>query len=683
MGFYKSISSGNGKSQPRKKETNIYKNTSSYKPASSYRPKAKTKSSYYTSSYKQSRKYTTRKSTYRQTASYRSSSKSSFARRNNNDNFDIKIKDVIICAGALGILVLWFILSLFWALIILSVSNNGIEEGLSFILGAIISTSLFFALFRLARKIKLSFKKNSKTETFVNPNSSSSIMTSNEQFKHAKTGTKRMNALDGSPVEFVVNSDAPSGSMRDVYFSPKKDYVVAFYNNKQNAQQRARLESIVGKYRHDIFDQIGGDYWKQLFCWPEKLVEWEGKLGIVVPTYAQNYFFQKDPKRIGCEKEGKLFASAKLLRFVAEEERGNFLNYIKICLKLSQAVRRMHAAGLAHSDLSYKNLLIDPSEGKACVINIVDGLVVPGYPLDILGTPDFVAPEAVITQSLPREKRVLPSQATDRHALAVLIYMFLLHRHPLRGGRFFGPDVDNEETLLMGSQPLYIEHPTDRSNRNMKREYGDDLDKYRPWIDLDNFSAAKITGPFLASLFERAFIDGLKDPMRRPLADEWERAIIKTIDRLQPCSNPSCPGKWYVFDGSKHPRCPFCGTEYEGLLPKLEFYSCRPGSTSFSSEDHQLMVFNGQSLNRWHVTNKVFPNEMLSPTDKERQAYFQQYNGRWMLVNEKLPSLFEILPDGTKVLKKPGEFIELNDGTKMLLSTEDGGRLVLAQMAGR
>ena len=498
------------------------------------------------------------------------------------------------------------------------------------------------------------------------------------------TGTKRINALDGSPVEFVVNSDAPSGAMKVVYFSPKKDYVVAFYKNKQNAQQRARLESITGEYRHDIFDQIGGDYWKQLFCWPENLVEWDGKLGIVVPTFPQNFFFKKDSKRIGLEKEGKWFASARLLRAVAEEERGNFLNYLRISLKLSQAVRRMHAAGLAHSDLSYKNVLIDPIEGKVCIINILDELVIPGYPLEILGTPDFIAPEVITTQSLPREKRVFPSPTTDRHALAVLIYMYLLHRHPLRGGRFFGSDVDNEELLLMGSQPLYIEHPTDRSNRNMKREYGqDNYSQYLPWVDLDHFSAQKICGPFLASLFERAFIDGLENPTHRPLADEWERAIIKTMDRLQPCSNPSCPGKWYVFDGSKRPRCPFCGTEYKGLLPKLEFYSCRPGSTSFSSEDYQLMVFNGQSLNKWHVTNKVFPNEMLSPADKVRQAYFQQYNGRWLLVNEKLPSLFEIFPDGTKVLKKPGEYIELNDGTKILLSTEEGGRLVLVQMAGR
>ena len=36
----------------------------------------------------------------------------------------------------------------------------------------------------------------------------------------------------------------------------------------------------------------------------------------------------------------------------------------------------MHAAGLCHSDLSYKNVLIDPEMGHACIID-VDGTVVP------------------------------------------------------------------------------------------------------------------------------------------------------------------------------------------------------------------------------------------------------------------------------------------------------------------
>ena len=485
-------------------------------------------------------------------------------------------------------------------------------------------------------------------------------------------------AKDGAKIEFVIKPDPPEGAMKYVFFSPQKDYVVAFFKKRQDARSMSRLESITGKYRSDIYDQIGGDFWKELFCWPERMVEWQGNTGIVVPAYAKHFFFQYDKNLMGEEKQGKWFASAKLLRNIDPQERGDFLSYLRISLNVARAVRRMHAAGLAHSDLSYKNVLIDPHGGNACIID-VDGLVVPGkYPPDVLGTPDFIAPEVLCD----RTNKVLPSQETDKHALAVLIYMYLLHRHPLQGGRFFGPDVDEEEEeeLRMGSQPLYIEHPTDHSNRNMKREYGRDYDKCRPWVDLDHFGAEKIAGPFLASLFMRAFTDGLKDPRKRPLANEWESALVKTADRLQPCSNPKCIGKWYVFDGSR--RCPFCGTAYKGLFPKLEFYSCKPGKTSFLSENYQLMVFDGQPLSKWHVNKKIFPNEKLSVADKARQGYFRLYNGKWFLVNEKLPSMYEIMPDGSKSQKKPGEYAVLEHGTRILLSTEEGGRLVVVQMTG-
>lgn len=496
-----------------------------------------------------------------------------------------------------------------------------------------------------------------------------------------KQDIKIAKSRSGKSFEFELTPNPPSGAMKFVYFSPKKDYVIGFFKDKQDARAIARLESITDRYRHDIFEQIGGDYWKNLYCWPEEIVEWEGKIGIVVPSYAQSFFFQYDKPRKGKEKQGKWFASAKLLRMISQEEKGNFLNYLRISLKIAQAVRRMHFAGLAHSDLSYKNVLIDPHGGNACIIDI-DGLVVPQkYPPDVLGTPDFIAPEVLCDKT----RKTLPSQKTDRHALAVLIYMYLLHRHPLRGGRFFGPDVEaeDEELLLMGKDPLYIEHPTDNRNRNMKREYGDDLSKFQPWVDLDKFSAAKIAGPFLAPLFEKAFIGGLQNPMLRPAAMDWELAIYKTCDRLLPCSNPACTGKWYVFDNSRHPRCPFCGTEYKGLVPKLEFYSCRAGSQGYKLDNHQLMVFNNQSLSRWHVMNNILPNEKITAEDRKRQAYFQFHNGTWLLVNERLTSLFEVLPDGSKVQKKAGEFIELKEGTKILLSTEEGGRLAIVQLAGK
>ncbi|MEZ9938312.1 lipopolysaccharide kinase InaA family protein, partial [Vibrio breoganii] len=145
----------------------------------------------------------------------------------------------------------------------------------------------------------------------------------------------------------------------------------------------------------------------------------------------------------------KWYSTAKnRFKFLAEPERGNWLNYIQVSLKIARAVRRMHAAGLAHSDLSYKNILIDPTSGNACIIDI-DGLVVPGkYPPDVVGTPDFIAPEVLATSHLDKtdNKRFLPSMHTDRHALAVLIYQYLLLRHPLRGDKIHSDDPAEDES---------------------------------------------------------------------------------------------------------------------------------------------------------------------------------------------------------------------------------------------
>lgn len=42
-----------------------------------------------------------------------------------------------------------------------------------------------------------------------------------------------------------------------------------------------------------------------------KMVEWNGKTGIIMPFYDKRFFFSSGPFK-GKEKEGKWFASAKL-----------------------------------------------------------------------------------------------------------------------------------------------------------------------------------------------------------------------------------------------------------------------------------------------------------------------------------------------------------------------------------
>lgn len=494
--------------------------------------------------------------------------------------------------------------------------------------------------------------------------------------------TYKVTASDGTEIEFV-DELIGQGGMKDVFFSPDKSYVVGFYRTPQDQNARERLENIVGKYRDGIYGKAGGEYWKDLFCWPTHIVEFHNRLGVVAPTYQSHFFFKygsvnNDVLGIkGNEKEGKWFASASNQnRFLDPRERGNWRNYLAICIKIARAVRRMHAAGLAHSDLSYKNVLVDPSGGNACIIDI-DSLVVPGkFPPDVVGTPDFIAPEVMSTSNLAKDDpdRKLPSISTDRHALAILIYMYLLYRHPLRGSKVHDLDPTKDEELSMGSKALFVEHPEDASNRIK-------LDQVRPselpWKNTEKIPFG-VCGPYLKDLFEKAFITGLHDPKKRPSAGDWEQALVKTNDLIQPCRNPRCDQKWYVFDNSTRPSCPFCGTPHKGQLPVLNLYSSR-GEGKFMPDNHRLMVYSNQYIYPWHVNRRVFPNERLTPEHKKPVGYFVYHQEKWVLVNQAIPDL-TVIEDGEKTEVPVGKMAELKEGTQMLLSREDGGRLIVVQM---
>jgi serine/threonine protein kinase len=496
--------------------------------------------------------------------------------------------------------------------------------------------------------------------------------------------TITVSSTKGKTYQFVDDGSPMQGGMKDVYFAPDKSYVVAFFRDHQDTNSKDRLDNIVNRFRESIFNQPGGEYWKNLFCWPYDLVEHNGKIGIIVPIYDSCFFFNKGFNNgaanlssiKGDEKQGKWFASARYRNksyklHLDDSELGDWWKYIRICLNVSRAVARMHAAGLAHSDLSYRNVLIDPVTGNASIIDI-DGLVVPGrFPPDVVGTPDFIAPEVLSTMKLDKRdpNRKLPSMLTDRHALAVMIYMYLLYRHPLKGGNYFGTgDSTEEDNLMMGSKALFIEHPTDRSNRPKLNQIDS---KELPWADVTKIPYT-VCGTYLKTLFDRAFIEGLHNPTKRPSAEEWKDALIKTFDLIQPCQNTSCEQKWFVFDNTSSPKCPFCNTPYNNQLPVLDLYYA-PTGTNYRLENHRIMVYSGQNLYLWHVNKNITPNERLTEEQKKPVGDFHFHNNKWILINRNLPDLMDVQ---TKEQIAIGTSVELTEGKQLLLSKEQGGRLI-------
>lgn len=505
-----------------------------------------------------------------------------------------------------------------------------------------------------------------------------------------KTVTSIINA--SKTYQFVDNGEPMRGGMKDVFFSPDKSYVVAFYRDPQDFNSKERLKKIVTQYFDSFFirDIVSGNFYKELYSWPTDVVELDKKVGIVVPCYNRNFFFKKgyanNDLLKGKEKNGKWFASAKFRANqskskLEESELGNWLSYFQVCVNIARGVKRLHSAGLAHSDLSYNNVLIDPVSKSAAIIDI-DGLVVPGlFPPDVIGTADFIAPEVLSTKHLSKTdpNRKLPNQKTDLHALAVLIYMYLLYRHPLRGGNYFGQmETEKEEDFLMGSKALFVEHPTDKSNRNFKREYGDNLQKFLPWTDLTK-TPYTITGPYLKELFERSFITGLHNPNNRPIADEWEQALIKTNDLKLQCSNVKCDQKWFIYNNTKETNCPFCSTKYSQSIPVLDlFYQFRPNV--WKPENQRLVVYNTSTLHQWHTNKNIVRNERLTDAQKARVGYFSFFNNKWVFVNEKLTSLKDVTEDKEVPI---GSMVDITDGKKLLLSKEEGGRVVIISIANK
>jgi len=500
------------------------------------------------------------------------------------------------------------------------------------------------------------------------------------------TNTKTIQTNDGEII-YYIDEIIGSGGMKDVYFSTDRTKAIAFFRDPLDKTALERLEMITGAYRKGIFESEHKRYWEQLFCWPQSIV-FDGKRhGVVLPIYSRHFFFEygsvnNDFLEIkGREKEGKWFAApTNRLTRLDERERGDWRVYLRLCLMIARATRRLHAAGLAHSDLSYKNVLISPSTGHACMIDI-DGLVVPGkYPPDVVGTPDFIAPEVIATAHLDKKHpdRNLPNRNTDRHALAVLIYQYLLLRHPLRGKKIHDiHDSVNDETLSMGKEALFIEHPTNKSNRTDPKT-ARKSDQF--WLDTDKLPYS-ITGPYLSKLFEQAFIEALHNPTKRPTADEWENALIKTIDLIQPCSNPKCVGKWYAFDNTQKPICPFCQTPYKGKLPIINLYTDRSGTGKFLPDNHRLMIYKDQSIFPWHIDRSIIPNERLKIEESSRVGYCIFYNDKWLFVNEKLDTLYD--HTDTKNIKKieKGNSVILEDGVKIIVKNSNAMRLWLIQTA--
>lgn len=473
---------------------------------------------------------------------------------------------------------------------------------------------------------------------------------------------------NGSTIEYVYDANAPRGGMKHTFFTPDKRFAVQFFNNPAdslNPRLQDRIRTIVGIYNPTLSEADGGalgntektaEYFRQRFCWPVAIVR-QPEFGIVCPTYPANFFFDGSASTVlnlkGKDKKSNWF-TGRNRKYLAPAERGDFRTMLGTAISLCRSVRRMHQAGLAHSDLSCNNVLIDPKSGSAVVIDI-DSLVVPNkYAPEVVGTRGYIAPEVLASMCLDfgDPNRALPCVQTDLHALPVLIYEYLFFRHPLIGPKIYSNNsAEEDDFLALGPMATFIENPNDTSNRP-------------PDLDITIQSLSK----GLEKLFLRAFVDGLHNPAERPAAMEWERELLRAWDRLVPCANPNCEKKWFILRDENQPVCPFCKTRLPGKIITLNFKSEMRGKKGVFRDKSQVVVYDRMPLYDWQVYANVHNDEKADTT---LRAYTAFYNGMWLIVNSSVEGMLS--PSGRLV--PSGSAIELKDRAVFRMTGKENGLL--------
>jgi DNA-binding helix-hairpin-helix protein with protein kinase domain len=196
---------------------------------------------------------------------------------------------------------------------------------------------------------------------------------------------------------------------------------------------------------------------------------------------------------------------------------------------LAQSFFKLHAAGLCYRDINFRNVFFNPDTGDIRMgdTDNVDVILAPG---SIKGTPGFMAPEVA-------NGVVEPNAASDRFALAVLLFFIFVMGHPLKGEReltlpYDAADPDQWHRLC-ALDPVFIFDPHNESNRPQPGVHDNPL---RFW---------PIYPASLRKLFTRAFTLGLYDPDARVMENEWRKEMCALRDAIFYC--PSC-GAENFFD---------------------------------------------------------------------------------------------------------------------------------------
>ena len=313
----------------------------------------------------------------------------------------------------------------------------------------------------------------------------------------------------------IIEPALGKGGEGSVYkISEKPDYVLKVFIDKNRTETRHRklLAMLNTPLSISAMSQV---------TWPVDVVYDNGRfVGYVMPETKNN-------------EDLNVMYSDKYICPLNEK--------ITIAKNLCAAVNSIHEVGQVCGDLNPKNIAVDPRTGNVTLVDtdsydITDKNKDTEYRCEV-GLPEYIAKELQekLKQNKGDDLRTLPlptfTRETDLFALAVHIFALLMNGcHP------FACAVDNNADnikQLSYSQPSIAAPQPIENIRNgffpfyMKKQHIT-TPLYAPSFDM--------LPKNIQSLFIRAFVDGSKDPHKRPSEEEWYNELSVMQQNLKTCT---------------------------------------------------------------------------------------------------------------------------------------------------
>ncbi|MBQ0852648.1 serine/threonine protein kinase [Streptomyces sp. BH-SS-21] len=384
-----------------------------------------------------------------------------------------------------------------------------------------------------------------------------------------------------------------------------------------------------------VRELVSRDFDDDRFLWPEAYVPWHhGSFGYLMGLRPDRF------KGLPALFRRQLRTSTRAL--------------LTACLYTVEAYQALHSRGIAYRDISWGNVFFDPDTGDILVCDN-DNAVVEGDASGISGTMEFMAPELVRAEPGAR-----PGTQSDLHSLAVLLFMFLMNHHPLKGRRELAIHCLDEaaERKLYGKNPLFVFDPADDSNEPDPMEHATVL---ATW---DASAGA------LQKLFRRSFTAGLHDPAVRVRESEWRDALRAVRDAVVECA--SC-GRQNMTEPGEHQQqasrpCWGCGALL--VLPPRLTVTTPPPRT-----ERHIRLPRAARVQAHHLQAEPARHDYSDASLVAELVEHPTKPGRFGIANRSDRTWAGTRSDGTSQQIGPGQTVPLRAGLELDLG--DGSRAVV------